>query len=121
MGKGEGNERKAKSRYDAKAADIIGRRSAEDRGCTTRSLGESQSEKEDSQSLVRFPSKLTALLKQRSCTRWAGTCLYGYLIRAWPRSNPHARAARVRRICSFQVVRTCHRCSSTELLSVEDS
>jgi len=73
MGKGEGYERKAKSRHDAKAADIIGRRSAEDRGCTTRSLGESQSEKKDSQSLVRFPSKLTALLKQKSCTHWTET------------------------------------------------
>jgi hypothetical protein len=46
MGKGEGNERKEKRGYDAKEADIIGRWSQEDCGRTTRSLGESQSDKE---------------------------------------------------------------------------
>jgi hypothetical protein len=93
MGKGEGKERKAKRSHNAKAADIIGRRSAEDRGGTTRSLGESQSEKEVRQRLIRFPSKLAACLRQKSCTYWVrtGTCL-PCPVGAWPSGNPDARA-----------------------------
>jgi len=64
MGEGEGEERKAERSYDAQETDIVSRRSEKDCCRATRSLGKSQSGKEDSQSLVRFPNKLRICLSR---------------------------------------------------------
>jgi hypothetical protein len=62
----------AKRSHDAEEANNVSRRPKANRCRATRSMGKGQSGKEDSQSLVRFPNKLTALPTQKSCTRWEG-------------------------------------------------
>ena len=64
MGEGESKAAQAKRSHDAQEANNVSRRPKANRCRATPSLGKGQSGKKDSQSLVRFPYKLTACLRR---------------------------------------------------------
>jgi hypothetical protein len=64
MGEAESKAPQAKRNHDAEEANAIGSGSEKNRIRATRSLGKSQSSKEDGQSLVRFPSKRRTCLSR---------------------------------------------------------